>query len=98
MPAELLAQKEQQSSYPNSRKEREDFDQRWSQMETEFSSWKSHWQELSTYILPRNGRFMDNERASRGQRKHNAIFDNTGTRSVRVVGSGLMAGATSPAR
>lgn len=96
MVATLEAEKATQKTWLT---ERENYDSRWMQLDTEFSSWKSHWQDLSTYILPRNGRWVErDDRASRGQKKHNNIYDNTGTRSVRVVGSGLMAGATSPAR
>jgi hypothetical protein len=31
-------------------------------------------------------------------RRHNSIYDNTGTRALRTWGAGMMAGATSPAR
>ena len=34
----------------------------------------------------------------KGWRRHNTIYDNTGTRALRVLGAGMMAGATSPAR
>jgi hypothetical protein len=34
----------------------------------------------------------------RGQRRHNAIYDNTGTRALRVLAAGMMSGMTSPAR
>jgi hypothetical protein len=96
MPAVLEVARAEQASWLS---EREMYDSRWLQLDTEFGSWKTHWQDLSTYILPRNGRFVEREdRGARGQKKHNSIYDNTGTRSVRVVGSGLMAGATSPAR
>ena len=57
----------------------------------------SHWQELSTYILPFQGRFFIQDR-NRGQRRANTIYDSTGTRALRVLGAGMMAGATSPAR
>lgn len=64
---------------------------------TERSSWMAHWEEISTNLLPRNGRFFSTN-TNRGERKHNAIYDNTGTRSLRVLAAGLMAGMTSPAR
>jgi hypothetical protein len=64
---------------------------------SERSSWMSHWEEISTNLLPRNGRFFTVD-TNRGERKHNAIYDNTGTRSLRVLAAGLMAGMTSPAR
>lgn len=70
---------------------------RWGELKTERSSWWSHWQEISNFLLPRNGRFFVQDR-NRGERKHNQIYDNTGTRALRVLGAGMMAGATSPAR
>lgn len=73
------------------------FERRWTQLDAEFSTWSTHAQEISSYLLPRNGRFCATDR-NRGDKRHNKIHDNTGTRSLRVLGAGLMAGATSPAR
>ena len=66
-------------------------------LRTERATWMSHWAELSRYFLPRNGRFFISDR-NKGQRRHNAIYDNTGTRAVRVLAAGLQSGMTSPAR
>ena len=71
--------------------------QRHSGMKIERASWVPHWTELGTYLLPRNGRFYQTDR-DRGIKKHNAIYDNTGTRAMRVLAAGLMSGMTSPAR
>jgi hypothetical protein len=71
--------------------------QRWGALKTERSSWFSHYKEISDYLLPRSGRFFVQDR-DRGQRRHNNIYDSTGTRALRVLGAGLMGGATSPAR
>jgi hypothetical protein len=70
---------------------------RWGQLKSERASWLSHWIELSSYLLPRSGRFFTQNR-NKGQRMHNQIYDNTGTRALRILGAGMMAGATSPAR
>jgi hypothetical protein len=70
---------------------------RWGALKSERATWYSHWQELSTYLLPRNGRFFIQDR-NKGTRRHNNIYDSTGTRALRVLGAGMMAGATSPAR
>lgn len=70
---------------------------RWGTLKAERASWYAHWQELTTYLLPRNGRFFVQDR-NKGWRRHNNIYDNTGTRALRVLGAGMMAGATSPAR
>lgn len=70
---------------------------RWGQLKSERATWWSHWQEISSYLLPRSGRFFVQDR-DKGWRRHNNIYDNTGTRALRVLGAGMMAGATSPAR
>ena len=71
--------------------------QRWGALKTERSTWWSQWAELSDFILPRSGRFFIADR-NRGQKRHNNILDNTGTRALRVLAAGMMAGMTSPAR
>lgn len=63
----------------------------------ERSSWITHWREISDYLLPRSGRFFESDR-NRGDKRHNNIYDSTGTRSLRVLAAGMMAGMTSPAR
>lgn len=83
-------------SYPNA-PTRDKLFTRWGQLKSERASWWSHWQEITTYLLPRNGRYFVQDR-DKGYRRHNNIYDNTGTRSLRVLGAGMMAGATSPAR
>jgi hypothetical protein len=70
---------------------------RWGQLKSERASWMAHWQEITSYLLPRNGRYFREDR-NRGYRRHNNIHDNTGTRALRTLGAGLMSGATSPAR
>lgn len=76
---------------------RQKLDLRWGQLKDERSSWTDHWKDISDYLLPRSGRFFVEDR-NRGQRRHNQIYDNTGTRALRVLAAGLMAGMTSPAR
>ena len=70
---------------------------RWGQLKSERASWMAHWQDITSYLLPRNGRYFREDR-NRGYRRHNNIYDNTGTRALRTLGAGLMSGATSPAR
>lgn len=70
---------------------------RWGALKSERASWDPHWKLLSQNLLPRSGRFFTEDR-NRGDRRHNQIYDNTGTRALRVLGAGLMAGMTSPAR
>lgn len=71
--------------------------QRWSALKSERASWDAHWREISDYLLPRSGRFFSGDR-NRGDKRHNNILDNTGTRSLRILAAGMMAGMTSPAR
>jgi hypothetical protein len=70
---------------------------RWGQLKTERATWWAHWKEISDYLLPRSGRFFVQDR-DRGQRRHNNIYDSTGTRALRVLAAGMMSGMTSPAR
>lgn len=84
------------TSYPNAPTRNRLFT-RWGQLKSERASWLAHWQEITSYLLPRNGRYFREDR-NRGNRRHNNIYDNTGTRALRTLGAGMMAGATSPAR
>jgi hypothetical protein len=70
---------------------------RWGALKSERASWLAHWKEISDYLLPRNGRFFIQDR-DKGYRRHNNIYDSTGTRALRVLAAGMMAGMTSPAR
>ncbi len=77
--------------------QRQLLDQRHAQLKNERSSWIAHYKEITTYFLPRNGRYFTADR-DKGERKHNAIYDSTGTRALRTLAAGLMSGLTSPAR
>lgn len=66
-------------------------------LKAERASWVPHYQELSRIMLPRSGRFFEQDR-NRGEKNYNEIYDNSATRALRVLGAGLMGGATSPAR
>lgn len=70
---------------------------RWEILKAERSTWISHWREISDHLLPRSGRFLVQDRND-GKRKHNNIYDNTGTRALRILAAGMMSGMTSPAR
>ena len=66
-------------------------DRRLSALKTERTTFESHWRELVDYFLPRSGRwFLDD--TNRGQKKHQRIIDNTTTRALRTLASGMMAG------
>lgn len=70
---------------------------RWGMLKAERATWLSHWKEISDYLLPRSGRFFIQDR-DKGWRRHNNIYDSTGTRALRVLAAGMMSGMTSPAR
>lgn len=70
---------------------------RWTMLETERSSWVSHWQDLSQQLFPRAGRFSVDDRND-GKKRHNNIYDRTGTGALRILSAGMMSGVTSPAR
>lgn len=76
---------------------REQCERRWHALKTERSSWMDHWREISEVLLPRSGRFLVTDN-NRGDKRHNHILDNTGTRALRTLSGGMMAGMTSPAR
>ena len=71
--------------------------QRHATLVTERASWITHAQQVSQFLLPRNGRFCVSDR-NRGGNRWNNIIDSSGTRGLRVMAAGLMSGATSPAR
>jgi hypothetical protein len=70
---------------------------RWGYLKTERASWFSHWQEISTRLLPRAGRFFVQDR-NKGNKRHNQIYDSTATQALSVLAAGMMSGMTSPAR
>jgi len=76
---------------------RSDYLNRWGQLKTERSTWFYHWSEITTYLLPRNGRYFVQDR-NKGWRRHNTIYDRTATGALKTLGAGMMAGMTSPAR
>lgn len=70
---------------------------RLSALRSERDTWRTHWSEITQYLLPRNGRYFIQDR-DRGFRRHNNIFDNTATRALNTLAAGMMSGMTSPAR
>ena len=70
---------------------------RFSSLEQERASYDSHWKELAEFIIPRSSRFSESDRA-KGGKKNGSIYDNTGTRAMRILAAGMMSGMTSPAR
>lgn len=63
----------------------------------ERSSWIEDYKDISKNLLPRSGRYFESDRNKGGRRNQN-IIDSTGTEALDILGAGLMAGMTSPAR
>ena len=72
--------------------------QRLQSLDSQSSSFFTHYQELSRYLSPRRSRFEPGDYTRAGTKMNQAIVNNTGTRAKRVLSSGMMAGITSPAR
>jgi hypothetical protein len=66
-------------------------------MDNDYSSFRSHYQDLADYFSPRRLRFETSEN-NKGDKKNNRIIDSTGVFALRTLASGMMSGITSPAR
>jgi hypothetical protein len=71
---------------------------RWKRLEDDRSSWRSHWIEISDYLIPRRGRYLLESQNSKGRKRNTKIVDNTGGQALRTLSAGMMSGMTSPAR
>ena len=71
---------------------------RYRQLENERSSWRTHWSELTDYLLPRRGRYLLESQNSKGRKRSSKIVDSTASQALRTLSAGLMSGMTSPAR
>lgn len=71
---------------------------RYKKLENDRSSWRSHWQEVTDYVLPRRGRYLYESPTSRGRKRNTKIIDNTAGQALRTLSAGMMSGITSPAR
>lgn len=76
-----------------------EYAKRMSALEREYESWKEHYKEISEYLLPRKGRFLDLDTTPNdGSKRHRSIIDNSGGRALRILAAGMQSGLTSPAR
>ncbi|MDA3040713.1 MAG: portal protein [Actinomycetota bacterium] len=71
---------------------------RYRNLENDRSSWRSHWQEISDYILPRRGKYLIESQNSRGRKRTSKIIDSSATQALRTMAAGMMSGMTSPSR
>jgi hypothetical protein len=77
---------------------REHFQQRFTSMENERSSFLPIYQDVADHVRPNSARINTTVKASKGTRNDCRIIDPTATLASRTLRSGLMAGLTSPAR
>jgi len=71
---------------------------RYTQLRDQQDSWRSHWKDISDYLFPRKGRYLTNTQAktNEGASQNQKIINGSGTSSVKVLGSGMQGGLTSP--
>lgn len=70
-----------------------------SQLQADFDNWKSHFIDISNYLMTRKGRFLGvDTKANDGSKRNSKVIDSTGGRALRVLAAGLQGGLTSPAR
>lgn len=68
-------------------------------LRTDRWSYWQHWRQLTDYILPRRGRYLQTpNQATRGDPQGSRIINETPIFAARTLAAGLMAGLTSPAR
>lgn len=75
-------------------------EQRRKQLYDEQSTWRTWWSEVSDYILPDHGRYLDGDenKDNDGEKRHQKIIDSTATDAMDILASGMQSGLTSPAR
>lgn len=76
---------------------KEYYNRRMGSLDLEYSSFESHYKELSEFVLPRRGRFLVSDR-NKGTKKHNSIINSHATWALHVCRSGMLAGTMSPSR
>jgi len=68
-----------------------------SQLETERSSFISHWRDCAKFTSPRTER-IDSFDVNAGEKRNQNIIDGSAVLALRTLGAGMMSGITSPAR
>ncbi len=71
---------------------------RYQKLETDRSSFRGQWIEITDYLLPRRGRYLSESQSTKGRKRNTKILDNTGGQALRTLSAGMMSGLTSPAR
>ena len=68
-----------------------------SALKSQRSSYDKHWELIEQFLAPRRTRFHGSEKGD-GSRRNGKLVNSSPTRSRRILGAGMMAGITSPAR
>lgn len=78
----------------------EQYRQRMKTLREDAETWRSHWKELSQYMQPRRGRYLDGDTQDKydGSKVHEKIINSAALDSIRTIASGLQGGLTSPSR
>jgi hypothetical protein len=69
--------------------------------EIESQGWRSHWQELQDFFLPRKGRYLSGDSANEsntGAKRNLKIINGISCDSLRILAAGMQGGLTSPSR
>lgn len=66
------------------------------------SSWLVHWRELAEYLMPRRGKYLQNNQTDtdkqRGEKRHQKIINGSASGALRTIAAGMQGGLTSPSR
>lgn len=69
---------------------------RWHDLQTEREPIRQFWGDLSRFILPLNYKLSVSARNRTSSAAYNAIYDNTATRALHTLESGMQSGMTNP--
>lgn len=76
---------------------RDRYQQLFTKMKSDRSSFDDHWQQVADFMLPRRPRFYTTDR-NKGDRRNQNIIDSTGKLAQRTLAAGMHSGLTNPAR
>lgn len=71
--------------------------QRLKSLEKDFDRWKSHYKDLSEYLMPRKGRFIDRDTVGNdGDERNDKIINNAAGRAINTSAAGIYSSLTNP--
>ncbi len=84
-------------AYDNRAMDQNQLARRWAGLDLDWTSWRDVYQDCTDFVLPFSGRYFETDR-NLGNKRYGNIYDETATYALNVLGAGLQAGMTSPAR